>query len=145
MGENIASKRTWRHRPDLRTPNNNVPLYDGNDTVLGARVLLLEFSGEPCDIIGKIVHHAGWEANGSLVAEIQEVQADEFIRRGVHGAALAILRVPYFVGNRLMYAPRRPIDFPDLDDAQNGQVRGKSGEGLSTPTPGLDPTVYAID
>ena len=145
MGENIASERTWRHRSDLHTPNNNVLLYDGNDTELGACVLLLEFAGESCNIIGKIAHQAGWEANGSIVAEILEVQADEFIRRGVHGAALATLRVPYFVGNSLMYVPHRPIDFPDLDDAQNGQVRGESGEGLSTPTPGLDPTVHAID
>ena len=80
---------------------------------------------------GKVVHHQRWEGDGFFVAEMQEGPADVFIRRGVLVlAATGVLRFPYFVENRPLYVARRPINFPDHDNAQKGQVRGESGRGV---------------
>ena len=98
-------------------------------------------------MIDKIARHAGWEANDPLAAEIQEAVSDVFIRRGVPGtvAARGRLRLPYFVVNKVLHVPHRTIYFPDLDDAQNGQVWGENGKVSRTRPPGLHPTIYGVE
>lgn len=97
-------------------------------------------------MVSEVAFHTGWEADDVSLIEIKEDLADIFIRRGVLAAAAAgISSFPREIGNSLYNIGRQVVDFADHDEARIEQVRSECLQTHVVRTPGLGPTVYAVD